>query len=75
MAPQIGIKFAGKELSVELEPTESVGDLKRKLEALTQVRSTRQKLLGLKTSAGAATDDTKVEELAIKPGQKFMLMG
>lgn len=42
----------------------------------TRVDPKRQKLLGLKTKAGKpATDDTLVQDLALKPNQKIMMLG
>ena len=58
-----------------MEAEETVEGLKRKLAAQTNVPEKRQKLLGLKARAGALRDDTRIADLALKPGQKVMLLG
>ncbi|EFJ40041.1 hypothetical protein VOLCADRAFT_108373 [Volvox carteri f. nagariensis] len=76
MSVEIGIKWSGKEFVVKLDPTETVLQLKHKLESETNVLAKRQKILGLKTKDGKqATDESSVGELQIKPNVKFMMMG
>ncbi|GIL65800.1 hypothetical protein Vafri_19425 [Volvox africanus] len=76
MSVEVGVKWSGKEIIVKLEPMETVLQLKHKLESETNVLAKRQKILGLKTKDGkAATDESPVGELQIKPNVKFMMMG
>jgi hypothetical protein len=76
MAQELQFKWNGKELSVSAEPSETLEDVKRKLEQQTHVGAKRQKLLGLKTRDGKmAGDSALVADLAIKPGTRIMLMG
>lgn len=50
--------------------------LKRKLEAATSVSAQRMKLLGLKAKGGKpAGDEATVADLALKAGQKILMMG
>ena len=72
----VSFKWNGKVVDASVPAQETVGGLKRELEQQTSVQMKKQKLLGLKTAGGKpATDDTPVAELAIKPNQKFMMMG
>lgn len=72
----VTVKWSGKEFQIGVEETSTVGDLKRRIEEHTNVRPVRQKLLGLKTTAkGAPNEETAVSELALKPGQKILLVG
>lgn len=76
MSQQFCIKWQGRELNLELEETACVADLKRELQAQTNVAPKRQKLLGLKRRDGKpAGDEDALGELALKPGAKVMLMG
>ncbi|GFR41728.1 hypothetical protein Agub_g2479 [Astrephomene gubernaculifera] len=76
MSVEVGIKWSGKEFTIQLEPTETVMALKHKLENETNVLAKRQKILGLKTKEGKpATDESPVGDLQIKPSVKFMMMG
>jgi ubiquitin-like domain-containing CTD phosphatase 1 len=76
MAQELQFKWNGKEISVPVDPTETVAQIKHKLEQETHVASKRQKILGLKTKDGKMAQDTAlVSDLVIKPGTKMMLMG
>jgi Ubiquitin family len=74
---QVVVKWHGKEFSVRLVDGDTVGSLKRKIEAETEVAPKRQKLLGLKakTGGGLPADTVPVSDLLIKPGMKVMMMG
>ncbi|PNH07422.1 Ubiquitin-like domain-containing CTD phosphatase 1, partial [Tetrabaena socialis] len=73
---EVGIKWSGKEFTIQCESTDTVLALKHKLEGQTSVLAKRQKILGLKTKEGKpATDESAVGELLIKPSVKFMMMG
>lgn len=68
------IKFQGRDLAVRVERTETVANLKRRLEESTHVLSKKQKLLGLKTRDGRLpTDETPLGDVVVGP--KIMLMG
>jgi len=76
MAISLMVKWAGKEYSVEeIEPTDTVMDLKVKIMEKTGVRPERQKLLNLKAKGKAATDDMKIGNLGLKGNFKLMMMG
>ena len=76
MAESITVKWSSKEMSFPYADEETVGSLKRKIEQETRVQLKRQKLLGLKAKGGKmATDDILIKDLALKPGQKIMLIG
>ncbi len=76
MAQELQFKWNGKEISVPVEPEETVAQVKHKLEQQTHVASKRQKILGLKTKDGKVAQDTAlVGDLVIKPGTKIMMMG
>lgn len=51
------IKWNGKELPIAIEEGASVADLKQKLQGLTNVLISKQKLLGLKDKGKPATDE------------------
>lgn len=75
-AVSIKIKWMGKEIEAIVEPSETIAGLKRVLETETKVLAKKQKLLGLKTKEGRpAGDDTTVQDIALKPQQKILLMG
>ncbi len=71
------VKWQGKEFSIPLADSDTVGELKRKIEEQTEVQPKRQKLLGLKPKAGGGlpADSVPVSQLLIKPGMKVMMMG
>jgi len=61
--------------AVHLSPDDTVGSLKRELEAQTQVAVKRQKLLGLKTKDNKlAGDDATIANLSIKPNAKVLVI-
>ena len=70
------VKWSGREYNIEnIEPGESVKDLKRKIMDHTRVRPERQKLLNLKCKGKAVTDDMKIGSLGLKENFKLMMMG
>lgn len=76
MMKEITIKWSSKEIKFEFDDGDTVSTLKRKIEEHTKVQPKRQKLLGLKgKGAKPATDDVLLRDLALKPGQKVMLIG
>lgn len=76
MAANLAIKWNGKQYDIDTTEVDTVGTLKRVIEAQTAVQPKRQKLLGLKVKGGkVVTDDTAFAELMLKPGQKVTVMG
>ena len=76
MSISVVVKWAGKEYNVEnIDPGESVMDLKVKIMNQTGVRPERQKLLNLKVKGKAATDEMKIGSLGLKENFKLMMMG
>ncbi|KAF6769015.1 hypothetical protein AHF37_12689 [Paragonimus kellicotti] len=78
LAPLVfNIKFNGKPVTVDcLQPSDTIGDLKRALFDKTQVLPETQKILGLRTSNNEpANDGLKLSELVLKPNTKLMLIG
>ena len=76
MSISVVVKWAGKEYNVEnIDPGESVMDLKVKIMNQTGVRPERQKLLNLKVKGKAATDEMKIGSLGLKDNFKLMMMG
>ena len=76
MSISVVVKWAGKEYNVEnIDPGESVMDLKVKIMNQTGVRPERQKLLNLKAKGKAATDEMKIGSLGLKDNFKLMMMG
>lgn len=71
------IKHGGSEFKIEnLMQDHTIQYLKDQIEELTNVRSVRQKLFGLKTKSGAPlSDDTTIEETNFTNGMKVMMMG
>lgn len=74
---EVTVKWQGKEFSITLAGDDTVGTLKRKIEAETDVSVKRQKLLGLKAKKGSElpADTVAVSDLLLKPGMKVMMMG
>ncbi|XP_052772795.1 ubiquitin-like domain-containing CTD phosphatase 1 [Mya arenaria] len=73
---EIIIKWSGKEYKIaDLNATETVKDLKMKIQKETGVLADRQKLLGLKSKGKPADDATQLSALILKPGAKIMMMG
>jgi len=70
------LKFthSGKELSLSIERSDRVFDLKGALFELTNVPPERQKILGL-VKGKLPPDDVRVEDLKLAPGKKFTLIG
>ena len=76
MAGKLAIKWNGQLYDINTSELETIGTLKRAIEVQTTVQPKRQKLLGLKVKGGkAVTDDTALEDLLLKPGQKVTVMG
>uniref|UniRef100_A0A7S1SVM3 protein-serine/threonine phosphatase n=1 Tax=Tetraselmis chuii TaxID=63592 RepID=A0A7S1SVM3_9CHLO len=76
LAIEFNIKWNKRELSLSLEGEQTVGELKERIRDETAVDPKRQKLLGLKTKdKQVVSDDVKLCDLAVKPGQKLILMG
>lgn len=71
------IKHAGLEFRIEnLMQDHTIQYLKEQIEELTNVRSFRQKLFGIKTKLGnPLTDDVTLEETNFTDGIKVMMMG
>lgn len=71
------VKWQGKEFPITMEDSDTVSELKRKIQDETEVQPKRQKLLGLKAKVGkgAPADELQMRELAMKPGLKIMMMG
>lgn len=69
------VKWSGSEYTVIVDDTQTVADLKNVIFNKTGVRQDRQKLLGLKAAGKAATDETVIADLNLKPHAKIMLMG
>jgi ubiquitin-like domain-containing CTD phosphatase 1 len=70
------IKWSGKEFTIPVDGTDTVSDFKRKVAELINVQPKRQKVLGLKAAGGKlAGDEALIGDLALKPGQKLLVMG
>lgn len=70
-APQLlRVRWLAHVYDVELAPSTTVGGLKRKLEALTAVQPSRQKLLGVR---GAPGEDALLSSLALPRGGLTLL--
>lgn len=72
------VKHCGTEYKIEnLLYDHTVAYVKELIEELTNVRTIRQKLFGLKSRdpSKQISDDTTLEELDIKDGMKLMMMG
>jgi len=70
------VKWSGKEFNIEnIDPLETVMELKVKIMEQTGVRPERQKLLNLKSKGKAATEDMKIGALGLKDNFKLMMMG
>ncbi|KAL6068779.1 protein-serine/threonine phosphatase [Balamuthia mandrillaris] len=72
---ELNVRWSGKELTIHMEEEETVGDLKRKLQGLTNVLIKKQKLLGLKVGKKEASEDHKIAELTLSKAAKIMMMG
>ncbi|GJP36532.1 hypothetical protein CLOM_g8472 [Closterium sp. NIES-68] len=71
----LGVRWAGKDLTVRASGDDTVGELKRRLCEATGVLPARQKLLNLKLGGRPAGDSTLLSQLVIKPTVKIMMMG
>ena len=76
MALKVLVKWSGKEFNIEnIDPLDTVMELKVKIMEQTGVRPERQKLLNLKCKGKAATEDMKIGTLGLKDNFKLMMMG
>lgn len=76
MSLKVIVKWSGKEFNIEnIDPLETVMELKVKIMEQTGVRPERQKLLNLKCKGKAATEDMKIGSLGLKDNFKLMMMG
>jgi len=76
MSLKVIVKWSGKEFNIEnIDPLETVMELKVKIMEQTGVRPERQKLLNLKCKGKAATEDMKIGTLGLKDNFKLMMMG
>ena len=76
MSLKLIVKWSGKEFNIEnIDPLETVMELKVKIMEQTGVRPERQKLLNLKCKGKAAADDMKIGTLGLKDNFKLMMMG
>ncbi|EFA84657.1 ubiquitin-like domain-containing CTD phosphatase 1 [Heterostelium album PN500] len=67
-------KWSGKEYRVSVERSETIADLKRKLESLTNVLIKRQKILGL-SKGMLPPDETVIGTLNIPANHNIIMMG
>jgi ubiquitin-like domain-containing CTD phosphatase 1 len=68
--------LGGGEFMFKISSTSTVGDLKRKLEELTSVRTSRQKLVGLEGRKKIKlSDEFKLAQLELKNSHKFTMIG
>ncbi|KAJ6222405.1 hypothetical protein RDWZM_000950 [Blomia tropicalis] len=73
---KLAIKWSGNEYEIEIGPNETVADLKASIYSKTRVKPERQKLMGLKGQKGiTVNDETQINQLALRPGLKIMMMG
>ncbi|GAM23587.1 hypothetical protein SAMD00019534_067620, partial [Acytostelium subglobosum LB1] len=70
----IRAKWSGKEFKVSIEKTNTILDLKRQLETLTNVLTKRQKILGLSKGL-LPPDETVIGSLNIPPNHSIIMMG
>ena len=73
--PSFVVKWSGTDYTVEVEESQTLADLKNVIFNRTGVRAERQKLLGLKAAGQAASDETLISQLNLKPNSKIMMMG
>lgn len=69
------LKWNGKEYELESSEGDTVSDLKKLIENLTEVKCERQKLLNLKHKGKTPEDDCTLGQLKLKPNFKLMMMG
>ena len=71
---KITLKWNKQELNFDLQPTQTLGELKSLIYEQTNILPIRQKLMGLKLKVpGAITDTTTIDEVNL--ASKIMLMG
>ena len=71
---RVNLKWNKQDLTFDLQPTQTFGELKSLIYEQTRILPDRQKLMGLKAKgAGALTNTTTMDELNLTP--KIMLMG
>lgn len=75
MSQEICFRWNGRDVVVQADGEDTLEKIKEKIWMQTSVHPQRQKLIGLKANGKLATDGTRVTDISIKPGQKFMLMG
>ncbi|KAF8582275.1 ubiquitin family proteint [Ramaria rubella] len=68
------VTHGGKELSLSIEKSDRVFDLKGALFELTNVPPERQKILGL-VKGKLPPDDVCIDDLKLNPGKRFTLIG
>jgi len=68
-------KWNGKEYPVFVMPSDTIQDLKHKMEELTKVQPKRQKIMGLSLKGKLPPDDALISSLNVKPQHKFVMMG
>ncbi|KAJ9524545.1 hypothetical protein QJQ45_024127 [Haematococcus lacustris] len=73
---KLNVKWSGQEFALEFADSDTLADVRQKLEECSGVAPKRQKLLGLKTKANKpAEDGDTLSSLALKPGLKVMMIG
>ncbi|KAL6764960.1 HAD-like domain-containing protein [Haematococcus lacustris] len=73
---KLNVKWSGQEFALEFADSDTLADVRQKLEECSGVAPKRQKLLGLKTKANKpAEDGDTLSSLAMKPGLKVMMIG
>jgi len=68
-------KWNGKEYPIIVSPSDTIQDLKHRLEELTKVQPKRQKIMGLTLKGKLPSDDVPISSLNVKPQHKFIMMG
>lgn len=72
----VTVKWSGSDYLISgLSLASSVAQLKEAIQEQTGVLPSRQKLMGLKCKGKAATDETLLSSLTLKPGSKIMMVG
>lgn len=75
-ALKLVVKWSGKEYLIEnLQPSNTILQLKQQVCEQTGVLPDRQKLLGLKYKGKVVGDDVRISMLSLKPNMKIMMMG
>lgn len=68
-------KWNGNEYPIVMGPSDTIQDLKHRLEELTKVQPKRQKIIGLSLKGKLPPDDALMSALNVKPQHKFIMMG